>query len=206
MHVSARNPLGRTRCWLKTLMYREHARSYKHVRTQQSKSDLQQNRNKWQKGRRSLQVTPLPKMFHVTCWNFYLSGVVWLLISWISVPARLKAKHDPQAAANMNSSSITCLKPRRLPAKIFHTWFFSLILNECGSDDSELIWLLELQKQRTKRMFNLSPGTFNLSQMPRVFFPGKLNVLTGSAVLHTPLQRGLAGTGLYNTLMHTSQS
>lgn len=101
--------------------------------------------------------------------------------------------------------SIGCLKPRRLPAKIFHTWFFSLILNECGSDDSELIWLLELQKQRTKWMFNLSPGTFNLSQMLRVFFPGKLNVLTGSAALHTPLQRGLAGTG-YNTLMHTSLS
>lgn len=40
MHVSAGNPLGRTRCWLKTLMYREHARSYKHTRTQQSKSDL----------------------------------------------------------------------------------------------------------------------------------------------------------------------
>lgn len=37
-------------------------------------------------------------------------------------------------------------------------------------------------------MFNLSPGTLNLSQMLRVLFLGKLNVLTGSATL---LQRRL---------------
>lgn len=37
-------------------------------------------------------------------------------------------------------------------------------------------------------MFNLSPGTFNLSQRLRIFFPGKLNVLIGSAKL---LQRRL---------------
>lgn len=46
-------------------------------------------------------------------------------------------------------------------------------------------------------MFNLPPGTFNLSQMPRVLFPGKLNVLIGSATL---LQRSLLRfvlTGLY---------
>lgn len=97
----------------------------------------------------------------------------------------------------MNSPSTTCSKPRRLPAEIFHTWSFSLILNECGSDDSELIWLLELQKQRTKRMFNLSPGTFNLSQMLRVFFPGKLNVPTGSAALLQRSMQRFAVTGPY---------
>lgn len=32
-------------------------------------------------------------------------------------------------------------------------------------------------------MFNLSPGTFNLSQILRVLFPGKVNVLIGSATL-----------------------
>lgn len=37
-------------------------------------------------------------------------------------------------------------------------------------------------------MFNLSPGTFNLSQMLRVLFSGKLNVLIGTATL---LQRRL---------------
>lgn len=136
-------------------------------------------------------------MLHIACWNSCLSGVVRFPISPIEVLRKLKTKHDPQAAASMNPRSTTCSKPRRLPAEIFHTWSFSLILNECRSDDSELIWLLELQQQRTKQMFNLSPGTFNLSQMLRVFFPGKLNVLIGSAALLQRSVQRFAATGPY---------
>lgn len=90
---------------------------------------------------------------------------------------------------------------RCLPFEIFHTWPFSLILNECGSDDSELIWLLELQQQRTKQMFNLPPGAFNLSQMLRIFFPGKLNVLIDFAALLQRSMQRFAVTGPHIKLL-----
>lgn len=94
-----------------------------------------------------------------------------------------------------------------LPAEIFHTWSFSLILNECGSDDSELIWLLELQKQRTKRMFNLSPGTFNLSQMLRVFSLGSLMCLQALQHCYRGARRDLPPLGhTPKCLMRMSES
>lgn len=46
-------------------------------------------------------------------------------------------------------------------------------------------------------MFNLSPGTFNLSQMLRVLFAGKLNALIGSATLLQRRMQRFVLTGLY---------
>lgn len=185
-------------------MYLEYAPSYRHGH---SRANLISNKTEID-GKKEEEAFKSPTQnvsCHLLKFLFIRCGVTPHSINLSTSKTQNQAW--PVGCCQYELPSITFSKPRRLPAEIFHTWSFSLILNECGSDDSELIWLLELQKQRTKRMFNLSPGTLNLSQMLMVFFPGKLNVLRGSAAPHAPLQHWCVALGCAtHRSMHASKS